>query len=185
MTILWVVLGIIAVIIFWLIAVYNGLVGLKNRTDEAASDIDVQTKRRYDLLNKLIPTVKGYAKHEKTVFEEVTKARTAAMGAQGLADKAQKENMLTDTIKSLFAVAENYPELKANENFMNLQNQIGETEDKIEASRRFYNGNVRDFNTKIMVFPNNTVANMLGFKKYDLFEASSVEKEDVKVDFDK
>lgn len=185
MIILWVLLGIVVVLILWMIGVYNSLVGLKVRTEEAVSDIDVQTKRRYDLINKLVPTVKGYAKHEKTVFENVTKARTAAMGANTLGDKAAKENELTNTIKSLFAVAENYPELKANENFMNLQTQIGETEDKIEASRRFYNGNVRDFNTKIMVFPNNMVANMLGFKKFDMYEASSAEKEDVAIDFEK
>lgn len=185
MIILWVILGIVAVVILWLVAVYNSLVGLKIRTDEATSDIDVQTKRRYDLINKLVPTVKGYAKHEKTVFENVTKARTAAMGANTLADKAAKENQLTETIKSLFAVAENYPTLKANENFLNLQAQIGETEDKIEASRRFYNGNVRDFNTKIMVFPNNMVANMLGFKKFEMYEANAAEKEDVAIDFNK
>lgn len=185
MTILWIILAIVAVIALWLMGVFNSLVGLKNRTEEAKSDIDVQTKRRYDLINKLVPTVQGYAKHEKSVFENVTKARAEAMGAKGLADKAAKENMLTETLKSLFAVAENYPELKANENFMNLQNQIAETEDKIEASRRFYNGNVRDFNTKIMVFPNNMVANMLGFHKYDMFEATASEKEDVKIDFEK
>ena len=185
MIILYVILAVVAVVIIWMIAVYNGLVGLKTRTDEAASDIDVQTKRRYDLINKLLPTVKGYAKHEQSVFENVTKARSAAMGANTLADKAAKENMLTDTLKSLFAVAENYPELKANVNFLDMQTQITETEDKIEASRRFYNGNVRDFNIKIMVFPNNMIANTLGFKKYDMYEASAAEKEDVKVDFDK
>lgn len=181
---LWIIFGFILIAIVWVIAVYNGLIGLNNRVEEAKSDIDVQTKRRYDLIPNLVETVKGYAKHEKGVFTEVTKARTQAMGAKGMSEKAKAENTLTDALKSVFAVAESYPELKANENFSMLQDELTETEDKIEASRRFYNGNVRDFNTKIQVFPNNVVAKNLGFSKKDLFEARAAEKEAVKVDFD-
>ncbi len=181
---MWYVIGIVAVVVFWLIAVYNGLIKLRNRTDEAWSDIDVQLKRRYDLIPNLISTVKGYAKHEKELLENVTKARTAAMGAQNPGDKAQAENMLTDTLKSLFAVAENYPDLKANTNFLELQRELSDTENKIQAARRFYNGNVRDFNTKIQVFPNNMISRMLGFKEYDFFELTEeAAKDPVKVEF--
>lgn len=181
---LWIVLGIIAVIIFWLIGVYNGLIRLRNRTDEAWSDIDVQLKRRYDLIPNLVETVKGYAKHERELFEKVTQARTRAMGAKGVAEKGQAENMLTGTLKTLFAVAENYPDLKANENFAKLQDELADTENKIQASRRFYNGNVRDFNTKIQIFPNNMLAGMMGFKKYEFFEIEEAgERESVKVKF--
>lgn len=180
---MWIVLGIIAVLAIWAIAVYNGLIRLKNRVDEAWSDIDVQTKRRYDLIPNLVNTVKGYAAHEKEVFEKVTEARTRAMGAQSAADKAQAENMLSQTLKSLFAVAEAYPDLKANQNFLELQRELTDTEDKIQASRRFYNGNVRDFNTKIQVFPNNIFAGMLGFSAREFFEAEGGEKEPVKVEF--
>jgi len=183
MTFLWILIGIIAVIALWLVAVYNGLIKLKNRTDEAWSDIDVQLKRRYDLIPNLISTVKGYAQHEKGLFEKVTQARTAAMGAQGPVDKSQAENMLSGTLKSLFAVSENYPDLKANENFLELQKELSDTENKIQASRRFYNGNVRDFNIKIEVFPNNLVAGMLNFTKRDFFEIEGEEKEPVKAEF--
>ncbi|HLM84217.1 MAG TPA: LemA family protein, partial [Candidatus Bathyarchaeia archaeon] len=161
--IMWILLAIIVVIVFWVIAIYNGLVRLKNRVDEAWSDIDVQLKRRYDLIPNLVNTVKGYAAHEKEVFEKVTEARTRAMGAQSAADKAQAENALSQTLKSLFAVAEAYPDLKANQNFLELQRELTDTEDKIQAARRFYNGNVRDFNTKIQVFPNNMIAGSLGY----------------------
>lgn len=183
MIILYVIIAIIVIALLWLVAVYNGLIGLRNRTQEAWSDIDVQLKRRYDLIPNLIETVKGYAKHEKGVFIEVTQARTEAMRAKGLEDKAQKENMLTQALKSVFAVAENYPDLKASNNFLQLQQDLTETEDKIEASRRYYNGNVRDFNTKIQVFPNNLVANSLGFKVFNLFEAKVGEKEKPEVKF--
>ena len=183
MMFLWILIGIVIVIAFWLIAVYNGLIRLKNRTDEAWSDIDVQLKRRYDLIPNLISTVKGYAQHEKNLFEKVTQARTAAMGAQGPVDKSQAENMLSGTLKSLFAVAENYPDLKANENFLELQRELSDTENKIQASRRFYNGNVRDFNIKIETFPNNLVAGMLNFTKRDFFEIEGEEKEPVKAEF--
>ena len=176
--ILWIILGIIALIIFWMIAIYNGLINLRNRTDEAWSDIDVQLKRRYDLIPNLVNTVKGYAQHEKELFEKVTQARTAAMGAQAPGDKAQAENMLTGALKSLFAVAEAYPDLKANTNFLELQRELSDTENKIQASRRFYNGNVRDFNTKVQVFPNNMIAGMLNFKEYDFFELDNKEEKD-------
>ena len=181
--IVWIILGVAAVLVLWVIAIYNGLIRLKNRVDEAWSDIDVQTKRRYDLIPNLVNTVKGYAAHEKEVFEKVTEARTRAMGAQSTADKAQAENMLSQTLKSLFAVAENYPDLKANQNFLELQRELTDTEDKIQASRRFYNGNVRDFNIKIQVFPNNIFAGMLGFTSREFFEAEGGEKEAVKVEF--
>jgi LemA protein len=180
---MWIILGIIAVLIIWAIAIYNGLIRLKNRVDEAWSDIDVQLKRRYDLIPNLVSTVKGYASHEKEVFEKVTEARTRAMGAQSAGDKAQAENMLSQTLKSLFAVAEAYPDLKANQNFLELQRELTDTEDKIQASRRFYNGNVRDFNTKIQVFPNNVFAGMLGFSGREFFEAAEGKKEPVKVGF--
>lgn len=178
-----VLLAIIAVIVGWIIAMYNGLITLKNRVDEAWSDIDVQLKRRYDLIPNLINTVKGYATHEKEVFEKVTEARTRAMNAGSTQEKADAENMLSGTLKSLFAVSENYPELKANQNFLELQRELTDTEDKIMASRRFYNGNVRDFNTKIEVFPTNMIAGMLNFVKREFFEADEKEKEVVKVEF--
>lgn len=178
-----ILLIILGVILLWLVAVYNGLIKLRNRVDEAWSDIDVQLKRRYDLIPNLINTVKGYAAHEKELFEKVTEARTRAMGAESPAEKEQAENMLSGTLKSLFAVAENYPDLKANQNFLELQRELTDTEDKIQAARRFYNGNVRDFNTKIQVFPNNIIAGMLNFTKRDFFEANSSEKENVKVEF--
>ena len=180
---MWVLLGIIVVLVIWAVAVYNGLIRLKNRVDEAWSDIDVQLKRRYDLIPNLVNTVKGYAAHEKEVFEKVTEARTRAMGAQSAGDKAQAENALSQTLKSLFAVAEAYPDLKANQNFLELQRELTDTEDKIQASRRFYNGNVRDFNTTIQVFPNNIFAGMLGFSAREFFEAAEGEKEPVKVEF--
>lgn len=176
---------IIAIVVFfiWVISVYNGLIRLKNRVDEAWSDIDVQLKRRHDLIPNLINTVKGYATHEKELFERVTQARTAAIGAQNPEEQAKAENMLSDTLKSLFAVAENYPDLKANENFLELQRELSDTENKIQAARRFYNGNVRDFNTKIQVFPNNIIAGALKFTEREFFEAQEEEKENVKVEF--
>jgi LemA protein len=175
---------VVGVLLLAVAAVYNSLIRSRNRVDEAWSDIDVQLKRRYDLIPNLIETVKGYAKHEKEVFEKVTKARTEAMGAQTVVEKDKAENVLSGALKSLFAVAEAYPDLKANENFGKLQDELTDTEDKIQASRRFYNGNVRDFNTKIQVFPTNLFAQALGFKAYDFFEVENeAEKENVKVDF--
>ncbi|MEY4744768.1 MAG: hypothetical protein RL272_713 [Candidatus Parcubacteria bacterium] len=166
-----VVLGLLVVLVIaWLIAVYNGLITLRNRTDEAWSDIDVQLKRRYDLIPNLVETVKGYARHESGTFEKVTLARAAAMGAQTTAEKAKAENALSETLKSLFAVAESYPDLKASQNFLQMQDDLKDAEDKIQAARRFYNANVRDFNTKIQVFPNNLIAVRMSFKKYDFFD---------------
>lgn len=179
------VLVILVILIVWIVAIYNRLVTLNVRTDESWSDINVQLKRRYDLIPNLVETVKGYAKHEKSVFENVTKARAEALGATSVADKAKAEAGLAGALKSIFAVAEAYPELKANENFGRLQDELTDTEDKIQAARRFYNSNVRDLNIAIQVFPTNIFANMLGFKKRELFELEQAEaKEPVKVSFD-
>lgn len=180
MIIFWIVLALAAV---FGVGIYNSLVTLKNRVDEAWSDIDVQLKRRYDLIPNLISTVKGYASHERELFEKVTAARTAAMGAETPAQKEQAENMLSGTLKSLFAVSENYPDLKANQNFLELQRELTDTEDKIQASRRFYNGNVRDFNIKIETFPSNVIASILNFTKREFFAADEAERENVKVQF--
>ncbi len=160
-----IIVGIIVVIGIILAAMYNGLVRLNVRSDEAWSDITVQLKRRYDLIPNLVNTVKGYATHEKTVFEDVTKARADALNAQGVVATAKAENQFQQTLKSLFAVSENYPQLRATENFQQLQAQLTDTEDKIQASRRFYNSMVSAFNTKRKVFPTSIFANMLGFKK--------------------
>ncbi|HKU18653.1 MAG TPA: LemA family protein [Candidatus Saccharimonadales bacterium] len=163
--ILWIILGaVVLLLIVFVIAAYNGLVRLNQQADEAWSDITVQLKRRLDLIPNLVNTVKGYATHEKSVFEDVTKARSQVVNAQGPADTAKAENQFEQTLKSLFAVAENYPQLKASDNFKALQDELTDTEDKIMASRRFYNGVVRDFNTKRKVFPTNIFANMLGFQ---------------------
>ena len=184
MSILWILLAVVALVAIWLIFTYNGLVTLKNRVDEAWSDIDVQLKRRYDLIPNLVATVKGYASHEAGTFEKVTAARTAAMAATGPHDKAVAENMLTGALKSVFALSEAYPELKANENFMKLQDELSDTENKVQASRRFYNGNVRDFNTKLQVFPTNLIAGMLGFVKREFFEiGNAAEREAPQVAF--
>lgn len=167
---LWILLAVVVVVAIWLVMTYNGLITLKNQVDEAWSDIDVQLKRRYDLIPNLVATVKGYATHESGTFEKVTQARANAMNAQGAHDKAVAENMLSSTLKTLFSVAEAYPELKANANFAKLQDELSDTENKVQASRRFYNGNVRDFNTKLQVFPTNMIAGMLGFVKREFFE---------------
>lgn len=185
---LYIVLAGIALVAVWLIAVYNGLIRSKNRVDEAFSDIDVQLKRRYDLIPNLIETVKGYMTHERETLVKLTEARTAAMATHNnpsatLQQKEQAENMLSGTLKTLFAVTENYPELKASQNFLQLQDEISDTENKIQASRRFYNGNVRDFNTKIEVFPTNMIAGSLGFKKYEFFQADTAERQNVQVKF--
>jgi LemA protein len=181
---IYILLAVVGLVIVWLIFVYNSLITLKNRTDEAWSDIDVQLKRRYDLIPNLIETVKGYATHEQETLQKVIEARNMAMAEQGHdAGKAEAENALSQTLKSIFALSESYPDLKANQNFMKLQDELSDTENKIQASRRFYNGNVRDFNTKIQVFPNNVVSSMLKFTKYDFFEASGEEKKNVEVKF--
>ena len=180
----WIIIAVVAVAIIWLILIYNRLITFKNRTDEAWSDIDVQLKRRYDLIPNLVETVKGYASHEKETLDRVIQARNNAMSASGdLESKAQAENMLSSTLKSIFALAEAYPDLKANGNFLKLQDELSDTENKIQASRRFYNGNARDFNIEIEVFPNNIINNLLKFKKFDFFQASNEEKENVQVKF--
>lgn len=180
----WIILAVIVVFVAFIVAVYNSLISLKNKTQEAWSDIDVQLKRRYDLIPNLVETVKGYAKHEKGTLEKVTEYRSAAMKATNPGEKAKADNMLTETLKSLFAVAENYPDLKANQNFLDLQGQLSQVEETIQQSRRYYNGNVRDFNIKIETFPNNVFAGMLGFKKFDFFEvAEAKERDNVKVEF--
>jgi LemA protein len=175
---LWIVIAIVAVVLIMAWATYNGLVRLKVRVDEAWSDITVQLKRRADLIPNLIESVRGYATHEKSVFENVTKARASLMSAAGQGPKATAaaENALEGTLKSLFAVAENYPQLRASENFQQLSAELTDTEDKIQASRRFYNGGVRDLNTKIKVFPSNVFAGMLGFKEREFFEVSEAEQ---------
>lgn len=181
----WILLGIVVVIALFAIGVYNGLIGLKNKVDEAWADIETQLKRRYDLIPNIVETVKGYAGHEKSTLENVTKARTAAMSAGSFADKAQAENALSGTLKSLFALSENYPDLKANQNFLDLQQTLKDVEDHLQLSRRYYNATVRDFNTKIEVFPNNLLVGMLGFKKRDFFQTDSEEeRQNVKVSFE-
>ena len=160
----------LAVIVLWVIWAFNSLVSLRNRAKEAWADIEVQLKRRYDLIPNLVNTVQGYATHERSAFENVTKARSAAMGAGSLAQKAGAENMLSGALKSLFAIAEAYPDLKANQNFLALQNELSDTENKVQAARRFYNTNVRDMNTKIEVFPSNVIARSFGFSKMEFFD---------------
>jgi len=178
------ILGVIVVgVVIFAISVYNSLIVLKNKVDEGWADIDTQLKRRWDLIPNMVETVKGYAKHEAGVFEEVTKARSQAMQATTPEQHAQAENMLTGALKSLFAVAENYPELKANQNFLDLQATLREIEEHIQMSRRYYNGTVKDFNTKLEIFPNNIVAGMLGFKKREFFEIADEERQNVKVSF--
>jgi LemA protein len=186
MTPLYIVLGIVALLALYVIIAYNGFISKVNRTKEAWADIDVQMKRRYDLIPNLIETVKGYAAHESGVFENVTKARTAAMGAQSVDQHAEAENQLSGTLKSLFAVAEAYPDLKANQNFMELQRELADTEDKIQAARRFYNSNVQELNTSVQSFPGNIIANSFKFKEMELFELSEADaaaREPVKVGF--
>ena len=173
---LWIILGVVILIILWLIVTYNGLIRSKNQTDEAWSDIDVQLKRRYDLIPNLIETVKGFTKQESSVLQNVTEARTKAMNAGSPKAKGEAENMLTSTLKTLFAVSENYPELKSNENFGKLQDELSDTENKIQASRRFYNSNVRDYNTKLEVFPTNMIAKALGFSQREFFEIEAEEE---------
>lgn len=178
--VLLVIVGLIG-LFFW--ATYNGLIRSKTRVEEAWSGIDVQLKRRHDLIPNLIETVKGYAAHEKELFTKVTEARSQAMGAGSIAQKAQAENALSSTLKSLFAVAENYPQLRASENFMQLQKELSDTESKIAYSRQFYNSNVMDFNVKIKVFPNVLIANQLGFKPAEFFAAEEADRAPVQVKF--
>ncbi len=182
---MYILIIILVILILWFAGSYNSLIRFVNRAKEAWADIDVQLKRRYDLIPNLVNTVKGYAAHESTAFEKVTQARAQAMQASTPAQKGQAENALAGTLKSLFAISEAYPELKANQNFLSLQSELSDTENKIQAARRFYNSNVRDLNTKIEVFPSNIIAGMFHFTKMEFFqlEEGSVEKEPVEVKF--
>lgn len=186
MTLLYIVLGVVAVLVLWVISAFNRFVTLVNRAKEAWADIDVQLKRRYDLIPNLVETVKGYATHESGAFESVTKARAAAMGATGPQEKGKAENMLSSTLKSLFAVAEAYPDLKANQNFLALQTELSDTENKIQAARRFYNTNVRDLNTGLESFPGNIIGGMFRFEKREFFaldESEAAARQPVAVKF--
>jgi len=175
---------VLAIIVLWLILAYNSLVRFRNRAKEAWSDIEVQLKRRYNLIPNLVEAVKGYMSHERGVLEKVTEARTRAMGAGSGKEKAEAENMLSGTLKTLFAVSENYPQLRASENFSKLHDELADTENKIQAARRFYNSNVRDMNTKIETFPTNLVARVFGFSQKEFFGLESEEaREPVKVKF--
>ncbi|HLD01925.1 MAG TPA: LemA family protein [Patescibacteria group bacterium] len=181
---MYIVLGIIGVVVLYLWIVYNGLVTARLRIKEALSHIDVQLKRRTDLIPNLVETVKGYAKHEKGVFENVTKARSQLLSADSTKEKAVADNMLTQTLKSLFAVAENYPNLKATENFQKLQDELSDTENKIAYSRQFYNSNVLDYNTRLEVFPSSIIANMFKFQPFEFFTAGEEDKKPTKVSFE-
>lgn len=179
-----ILIGLAVLLGLYLIGTYNGLVVLKTRIQEALSGIDVQLKRRADLIPNLVETVKGYAKHEKSVFENVTKARSSLMSATSLQEKAEANNQLSSALKSLFAVAESYPDLKASSNFQDLQRQLEDTEDKVAYSRQFYNSNVLDYNTRIQVFPSNLIANMFGFRPAEFFAATEEERKKVEVKFE-
>ena len=185
MNTLYIVLGVLVLAALYVVFAYNHFVTLVQRTKEAWADIDVQLKRRYDLIPNLVQTVKGYATHEREAFENVTNARSAAMNAQGAEAKGQAENMLSGALKSLFAVAEAYPDLKANQNFLALQNELSDTENKIQAARRFYNGNVRDLTTAMHVFPGNIIASLFKFESMQYFELGENEaaREPVAVKF--
>lgn len=165
-----IILIVVGVLVLWAIVAYNGFVRLVNRAKEAWADIDVQLKRRYDLIPNLVNTVKGYAQHENAAFENVTRARSAAMGAQNIAARGAAEAELSGAVRGIFAIAEAYPELKANQNFLALQNELSDTENKIQAARRFYNTNVRDLNTGVESFPGNIVAKLGNFQKMEFFE---------------
>lgn len=178
-TYLWIIIIVVVLVLLWLVFIFNTLVRWRNRVKESWSDIDVQLKRRYNLIPNLIKTVKGYAAHEKEVFIKVTEARTRAMDAGTPQAKADAEKGLAGALKTLFAVAENYPQLRASENFQKLQDELTDTENKIQAARRFYNGNVRDYNTKQEVFPANLIVNPLGFKRAEFFELEEEEAKKV------
>ena len=182
MSILYIILFVVLILVLWLVGVFNSLVKIKNRTKEAWADIDVQLKRRYDLIPNLVDTVKGYMKHEKSVLEEVTKARTSL--TQGsMESKAKASNQITEALKSIFAVAENYPDLKASENFKQLQEELSGTESKIAYARQFYNDSVMTFNEAIQIFPKNIFAKMFGFHQEEFFGAEEKERKNVKVNF--
>ncbi len=175
--------GVVFLLVIYFISTYNGLVVLKMRIQEALSGIDVQLKRRADLIPNLVETVRGYAKHEKEVFENVTKARSALMKAGSPGEKAQANNMLTGALKTLFAVAEAYPQLRASENFQELQKELGDTEDKVAYSRQFYNSNVLDYNAKVQMFPSNLIAQNFGFTSFEFFKSEEEDKKKVEVKF--
>jgi len=184
MVVILIIFGVVPIILaLWFVTTYNGFIKLKNMVKEGWSGVDVQLKRRYDLIPNIVETVKGYAKHESGVFENVTKARTMAINAGSVNEQNQAENMLTGALKSMFAVAEDYPELKANENFKSLQDTLNDVEDDIQKARRYYNGTVRDYNIKCETFPSVIIANIFGFKKENYFEAETNERENVKVKF--
>lgn len=183
MNILWILGGAALLVVLYVWSLYNGLITMKAQIDEAWSQIDVQLKRRADLIPNLVETVKGYAKHEKGVFSEVTKARSALMGAKSMDSKAQASDVLTGALGKLFAVAEAYPQLKANENFTQLQKELSDTEDKVAYSRQYYNSTVMDYNVKIKVFPNSLLASQLGFGEKQFFGATDEERKAVKVNF--
>lgn len=180
---MWIIIGIVVVLALVVWTTYNGLIGSKIRVAEAFSHIDVQLKRRSDLIPNLVETVKGYVKHEKDVLTEITKARTSLMQAKGVEEKAKANNQLAETLKTLFAVSENYPKLQANENFLSLQEELTDTENKVAYARQFYNSTVMDYNTKLMVFPTNLFAGMLHFTPSEFFAATEEEKKEVKVKF--
>lgn len=184
MNILWIIAGAVVLLLTYFWTLYNGLITLKTQIEEAWSQIDIQLKRRADLIPNLVSTVKGYAKHEKSVFSEVTKARSALMGATSLPDKAKASDTLTGALGKLFAVAENYPQLKANENFTQLQKELSDTEDKVAYSRQYYNSVVNDYNIRIRTFPNTLVNEMLGFHEKEFFAANEAERKSVKVSFE-
>ncbi|MBI3092814.1 MAG: LemA family protein, partial [Candidatus Levybacteria bacterium] len=183
MNITYIIFGLVAILTLWLLFTYNSLIALRNRVKEAWSQIDVQLKRRSSLIPNLLEAVKGYAKHEKTVLEEVTRARTSLMNAKNPHQAAEADNMLTGALKSLFAVAENYPNLKASENFKHLQEELSDTETKVAASRQFYNTNVLDLNNNLEQFPSRIVGQWFGFQKQEFFKASEKEQADIKVKF--
>jgi LemA protein len=179
----WVLVGIVVVLLFWLAVAYNGLVRDRNRVDNAWSQVDVQLKRRYDLIPNVVETVKGYASHERQTFERVTQARSAAQAAQGPAEQAEAENFLTSALRQLFAVAEAYPELRASENFAGLQQELSETENRIAVSRQIYNDTVLSYNNKVQQVPTNMVASMFGFGEREFFDAGDEAEEAPAVEF--
>jgi LemA protein len=179
----WIIIGVVVLILLWILAVYNGLVAKRNRVDNSLGQIEVQTKRRYDLIPNLVETVKGYASHEQQTFERVVQARNAAQAAQGPAEQAQAENILTGALRQLFAVAEAYPELRASENFQRLQTELSDTENKIAVARQIYNDAVLTFNNSVQVAPNNIVAGMFGFNVREFFDAPEAASEPPRVQF--
>ena len=180
---MWIPLGILLLIVVYIWSLYNGLITASTQVSEAWSQIDVQLKRRMDLIPNIVESVKGYAKHEKSIFENVTKARSALMSAKSPDESAKANDMLSGALKNLFAVAENYPQLKANENFAQLQQELSDTEDKVAYSRQFYNSIVKDFNIKVKVFPNAIIASLFGFKEKSFFEVAEADRQAVKVQF--